>query len=628
MGLMEPEPDATPSSPHAFTPPDVAPKIEFKKVRVLRKSRKRTRFRALVAVGVAFVLVATAVTWVGVRGWRAAGHLRAAAQDFATLKQQVTAGDAKDARTTLAKLQREVRAAHDDTGDPAWAVATGLPWVGDDLRAARTIAKVLDDVASRGLPPIIDIATGMESAVLGSTKTVDLSVLRDAGPRLTRAAAIIKSDRVEVEAIDPKGLDRQIRASLPTLLDGLETVERLSGPAAQAAQLLPAMLGADGPRTYLVLFQNLAEARATGGMPGAFVVVKADHGAVTIVDQGTAASSLGVFDTPVLPLDPDMEATYTDRIGTYPADINLTPDFPTAAATAREMYRRRTGRTVDGVLATDPVALSYVLRATGPVPLPGYQPLDASTAVRQLLNQAYLDIPDEAQQDAYFAGAAKAVFDALVGHHVDAKVLVAALARAAGERRSLVWSAHPDEQAEIAKTTLAGSLPLADGTHPVVGVFLDDGSGAKLDYYLTHEASLVTGVCGDDGSMALGLTVKLGSTAPRTGLPKAVTGLALSGDPYTIRTNVMIFSPAGGAIIAGALDGKPIDLGAGYERGRSVSVVTVDLAPGASKTLQVALLTGVPATAAKSSVLEPRLVTTPSIAPWPGTAAPAAGCTK
>ena len=35
----------------------------------------------------------------------------------------------------------------------------------------------------------------------------------------------------------------------------------------------------------------------------------------------------------------------------------------------REMYRRRTGTTVDGVIAADPVALSYLLRATGPITL-------------------------------------------------------------------------------------------------------------------------------------------------------------------------------------------------------------------------------------------------------------------
>ena len=38
------------------------------------------------------------------------------------------------------------------------------------------------------------------------------------------------------------------------------------------------------------------------------------------------------------------------------------------------MYRVHSGRRVDGVVATDPVALSYLLQATGPVLLPEFFP--------------------------------------------------------------------------------------------------------------------------------------------------------------------------------------------------------------------------------------------------------------
>jgi hypothetical protein len=41
------------------------------------------------------------------------------------------------------------------------------------------------------------------------------------------------------------------------------------------------------------------------------------------------------------------------------------------------------------VLATDPVALSYLLAVTGPVTVPGGQTLTATTAVRELLSDAY-----------------------------------------------------------------------------------------------------------------------------------------------------------------------------------------------------------------------------------------------
>jgi hypothetical protein len=371
------------------------------------------------------------------------------------------------------------------------------------------------------------------------------------------------------------------------------------------------MLGASGPRTYLMLFQNLAEVRATGGMPGAFIVVEADDGAVTVVDQGSAAAALQSFPAPVLPLDPDAEQLYTDRLATFPADVNLTPDFPTAASLAREMYRVRSGRTVDGVLATDPVALSYLLRATGPVPMRTGAPLTAETAVRTLLSDVYRSMTN-AQQDAYFAGAALASFHTLTRRQSNPRAVLAELARAGSERRLLLWSAHPEEQAIIDGTAIAGTLPADDGDVPTVGVFLNDGTGAKLGYYLTQAASLETGGCAEDGSREMRLKVTIGSTAPASGLSESVTGLALAGEPYTVRTNVMVFSPTGGAVADANLDGTEIEVGTGTEHSRSVAVATVDLPPGARSTLTFTLITGpLPATGVR-----PRLVTTPMVSPW------------
>jgi hypothetical protein len=359
-------------------------------------------------------------------------------------------------------------------------------------------------------------------------------------------------------------------------------------------------------------------------MPGAFAVVKADHGRIELVEQGTAAKTLREFDTPVLPLDPDQEDLFTDRLGTYPADVNLTPDFPTAAALIREMYRQRSGRTVDGVLATDPVALAYLLGATGPVTLPSGGQLTAGSAVRQLLSEVYLKIAREPDQDAYFAGAARAVMDRLMGGVAMTRPLVSALSRAAEERRLLAWSAHPDEQREIAGTVFGGTLPADDGAHPTVGVFLDDGTGAKLGYYLTRSVSLDIGRCLQDGTRPLRLTVTLASNAPKTGLPRSVLGLGLAGD-YTVRTNVLVYAPAGGSPVAATQDGAPADFGTGLDKGREVAVLTVDLAPGATSTLVVDLAT---AKLPPQETVSPRLVLTPGITPWASRLAPGRSCEK
>jgi hypothetical protein len=532
------------------------------------------------------------------------------------LQQQVGAGDFPAAAATLTRLQQETGEARAATRGLSWRVGGAVPGVGPNLVAVAKVADAVDSIARRGAPALLLAARDLTPTTLALRNgRIDLTGLQRVEPALALAHIEVVRARSTVAAIATGGLTRPLRSAIAQLLRGLDRLAAVTDTASRAATLLPLMLGADGPRTYLVLFQNLAEVRATGGMWGAFAVVRADHGRVAMIQQGTAAADLKSFDRPVLPLDPAMLALYTDRLGTFPADVNLTPHFPTAAALAREMYRRRTGRTVDGVFATDPVALSYLLRATGPVPLAHGESLTGESAVRLLLSEGYTRFRTPEGQDEFFAGAAKATFDMVSHGGADPAAVLASLAQAAGQRRILLWSAHPHEQRIIDGTMLDGALPLHDGQAPTVGVFLNDGSGAKLDYYLTQAAALRVVACRSDGRLEMRLRVTLGSTAPRSGLPAGVLGMGLAGDPYTIRTNVLIFSPAGGAVQSVSLDGNAAPIGAGRERRRGVGVLTVNLRPGATRTVEASLLTGVlPQGQARAA--EPRLWTTPMVTPW------------
>ncbi|WP_344128503.1 DUF4012 domain-containing protein, partial [Luedemannella flava] len=408
------------------------------------------------------------------------------------------------------------------------------------------------------------------------------------------------------------GLAGPVAAAEAELRDGLTRAAAMTTTVVRAARLLPGMLGADGPRTYLVLFQNLAEARATGGIPGAFAVIRADRGAVRLVRTGTAARDLRVFLPPVARLSETARSLYTERPAIFPADVNVSPDFPTAARLIREMYRLRTGQTVDGVIATDPVALAYLLSATGPLRVSGGPTLTRANAVRVLLSEVYDRFRDEATQNAYFGRATRAIFAALVGGAFAPVPAITALAQAAGERRILVWSARAAERRLLAGTVLAGRLPSDDRTRPTVGVFLNDGSGAKLGYYLTRAATLGTEECRADGRAVLRLRLRLGSTAPRTGLPPAVLGLGLADHPYAVRTQVLVFSPVGGAVIDARVGGRTRAFGSGFEGGRFVALFMFDVRPGASLTLDVRVLTG------QSTDWDgpARIVTTPGVNRW------------
>lgn len=588
-----------------------------------RSAGRITRRQWVITVAVVVGLVALTGGWVGLRGLRAKDHLVAAATLMRQLQSQIAAADLPAAEATLTSLQAQTRAARLDTTDPVWRAAAHLPAAGGNLTAIATIAEVLDDLAQHVLPPLIRIAGSVDPAALAPRDgQVDIADLDRLAPVIRAADAGMSAARDRVAAIGTAGLVGPVAGGVADLRRELDHAASVTATAALAAALLPPMLGLRSARTYMVLFQNLAEPRATGGEMGAYAVVRADHGRIAIVDQGTAAGDLQTFPAPVLALDPAMSSLYTDRLGKFPADVNATPHFPTAAALARQMYQLRTGRTVDGVVATDPVALSYLLSATGPVSVGGGTRLTADNAVAVLLSEVYSRITTPVDQDRYFADAARAAFDTLTQGHGDPRAALAGLVRAASERRILVWSADPAEQARLAGTVLGGSLPDHDGDRPTVGIFLNDGTGAKLGYYLTRASRVSVGGCRSDGRRELRVEVSLASTAPSSGLPTYVSGTGELVAPYTLRTNLMVFSPTGGAILSASRDATPTPVGSGAERGRAVAVSTVELRPGESTTVTVGVLTG----PMGASGFTPIVWTTPGVNSWPVAVESAAPC--
>ena len=79
---------------------------------------------------------------------------------------------------------------------------------------------------------------------------------------------------------------------------------------------------------------------------------------------------------------------------TYATDVNLTPDFPTAAALFVKMYAIRKHVQVDGVLAIDPVALSYLLAGSKPVKIGNGLQLTSANITEILLSKAYQLYPE------------------------------------------------------------------------------------------------------------------------------------------------------------------------------------------------------------------------------------------
>jgi hypothetical protein len=546
--------------------------------------RPWTRRRILQVAGAAVaVLLLLWIVWIAARALLARGELEQAVPLASSVQRDLLAGDSSGAATSVAQLREHSGRAVSLTGDPVWAVTEHVPFLGPNLRAFREISGIVDRIGEDALEPVVGIAGSLDvSALTPKDGRLDLDPIVAAQEPVRQADDALDTALADVTAIDTGGTVRPVTEAVSRLRETVGKAAETLAVVRHVTDLAPAMLGADGDRSYLLMFQNNAEVRSTGGIPGALALVRTGDGAFSLSGQDSARAFPRLAE-PALPLDPQTAGLYGTITGRYMQDVTLTPEYPQAAPLAAEMWRLKHGDEVDGVISIDPVALSYLLEATGPITLATGDVLRSEDAVDLLLHDVYLRYPNPDVQDAVFASVADSVFAAISSGDVDPAALVAALGHAAEERRILIWNSRPDEQATLAGTTFEGSLPTDNDESTVFGVFLNDATGAKMDYFLSLATTQAMAMCRDDGRPDYRTEVILGSTAPAdaASLPFVVTGGGVYGvAPGDIKTRVAVYGPPGTVPLKVEIDGQDAPFQPEVVGGRAVAQVEVTLAPG------------------------------------------------
>jgi len=561
-------------------------------------------------LAVVLVLIAS-VAWIAIRGLMAKSELEASVALASTIQKQIVAGDTTGGNNTFVRLSKRLNSARELTSDPIWRAGEIIPGIGPNLAAMRELAAVADDVSQKAIGPLTRLA---ESIKLSGFKpvngSIDLAPLVKAQPQIASATAALIAAKQQADEIEILGTFSPVQKAVSLFSTKLDKASAGVSAINRAVQLAPAMLGASGPRNYILLFQNSAELRATGGIPGAIALIHTENGKITLTQQASS-NSFPHYPEPVLKLPLDTRALYGDITGEYIQDVSLTPDFTQSATLAREMWRRQFGVQADGVLSIDPVALGYMLKATGPITLQSGDVMTSDNAVKLLLTDVYARYTNHDDKNAFFAAAAGSVFSAVASGKADPVKLIEVLAQAGSEHRVLVWNADKREQSILAGTTLAGGLPLTDSKTQRFGVYLNDGTGSKMDTYLDVKLGVAQVTCRKDRRPSYGVMVKLTNTAPRdaaTSLPAYVTG---GGDfgvpPGNVKTVVMVYGVRGMENLGVVRDDAVVGSHPTTDSGYPVSGITVELAPGQTSTLHFAWLgkkpfTGVSVTQATPAI--------------------------
>jgi hypothetical protein len=550
---------------------------------------------------------------VGVFAWQATStraSLVEASDQAELLQDQLVSGDTTGAQQTLRDLQASAEDARSSSDGVLWTAGSWVPWLGRNVAAVRTVAAEIDRVATQAAPPVVDLAAQLGAKTFSPADgTVDLESVERAAPAIARAREVLEESRRRLRDVAPDSLLAPLRAPVGTVKSKVSTTFALADDVDLAARLLPELLGGAGTRRYLLLNQNNAETRPTGGIAGSYAVITAKKGTVTLGTQGSIRE-MPPFDRPVVELDDDERSVFPSTIATDIRDVNITPDFPRSASIARTMVERTFDIEIDGVVTIDPVAISYLLAGTGPVDLGSGIVLDQDNIVTALLHTVYVRVRDSDAQDDLFDLANRKIFDAFAAGQGDAAVVLRAFVRGVQENRIAFWAARDDEQRSVAATDLGGALTADDGATAHLGVYLSDAAAGKMEYFLEHDSTLAATSCLDGDRQVLTATTDLTSNAPANAgsLSPFVTGTGDFVRRGWMRLNVRLFAPFGGTFTSVRLDGEPISISSTSYEGRGVTRVEVLLRPGQTRTL-VANATSGPGQSGR-----PVLTTTPGVA--------------
>lgn len=408
-----------------------------------------------------------------VKIWRIAVPARALWDDLSTARNLTADLSALDpaeiqplvhrAAENLSALEKEIA--------PFYGILRGLkglPKIGGDVAAVPALLPMGVSLANMGdtlttafepVFPLILKRDGGTDAIL-SALAESISANESAFLSAQKSLAIAESYRTEIDAqtLSPK------MAKLVNRLDGGLPLLKI---ALDFAPAVPSLLGADAPRTYLVIAQNNDELRATGGFISGVGTVTLDGGkigALKFEDSYAVDDFSREYPSPPEPLQRYLSAYYWVF-----RDANWSPDFPTAVQNMLKLYHISRKTQIDGVISVDQSVLPAVIATLGTVNIPNFDEAVTGENVVDLMH-ASLSLDEEnlsgwnkewwQNRKNFMGDFAMALREKVENDpkNVDWETLISTMVTALDARHIQLWMADASIQAVIRQYKWGGAI--------------------------------------------------------------------------------------------------------------------------------------------------------------------------
>lgn len=526
--------------------------------------RSRGRKRLYIIIGVVAVLlialVAAAFAAVG-----SAKEMKSQAtqvlQDVKSIQTAIGENDYAVAAQSAQQASELTGSIAGELSSPLWMVASIIPVYGQDISGMRDLMTALDDAFDEGLVPLTktleanppDSLISADRRINVAAVTQLLDAVQDAAPSMQKCADVAESlPEMHIE---------QLKSVVDPAKEKLTTINATFQKAAALAPVAGPVLGANGNRTYLIVAQNSAELRSSGGFPGSMGTLEIRDGEIILNDFAKVYDVLTDTNPSSVSITDEEYALFGAASMDCPRDAGIDPDFTRVASIWAASYEERNAAHLDGVISITPSVVQDILAIVGPVTLSDGTELTGSNATKVLQSDIYWKYlaegadPDGtggAVTDALFAQAAHETFNKLFSN-LNADTLIkfaSCMAKDMEDRTVMFWLTDEGDQAILASLDCSGALN-DDPMRPELGVFFSLWVGSKMGWYVDIDNQVLESKKNADGSY----TYKMQTTFTDTVSSEEIVagGEYIIGDIYDYEYGILypclyIYAPAGGSI--------------------------------------------------------------------------------
>ncbi len=578
-------------------------------------------------------MVAVLIVYTGARGYAVAAPLQKIVSLADSVGAHARAGDISAVAADLREIDRLASDSASAAGDPMLAAASALPLLGDDVSALTSVSRTAANISSAAAP-LVAVLPKLESGLVGTDGRIDITAVASLADGVTSLSDALDAGQKTIAGIDRSGLVSQLGDAVAKLDTGLTAASAGLSKFSPIVRALPILLGESGQRDWLVIFQNLSEARGTGGLISAWASLTTDRGKLVMHKVGSNDVLAANDPVPQTGL-PEEFVNFWGNDATQWLDMNTSAHFPYTGQLAQNGWKKLTGQTIDGVVTIGQGVVQTLIAATGAITVRGYE-VTPQNAESFLSKDIYAAFPDVAEKDAVVSELIGQVFTRISTGKLNFSSMVTSAFSSTTTDRMLMWSSNADDEKLIVKADVGGIVPTTFG--PTAVVAINNGGGNKLEAYLHTTVDYALQSCGatDSGGAPARnatLTVTLTNSAP-AGLPIYVTPRGdqnLDGVPRAVGSNreyLSVYLPVGAEENGLALDGELESATEAVERDRVLVLEPVEMAPGQTRVFTVKWLepsvepsTGKAMTGTPTVLLSPLLndpkVTAATVAPCP-----------